>query len=498
MAYWWQKNLDGGRIFLDFTGYPFEVLYDCVRDFSTIPYVFSCNNKVLAYSQVTDPNYYTVQFRVVGSQIQAIRDKDYHSFIVDYIPWDIYWTGKMAKLDFDWWNYFIRKVDNQKDWNIIPAFQVDINNFEVNHRFKGRKTVSRTRLPLTSQNLYFNDLPIIDTNLPFVQDLLERQSYREQMRMLRQKTAFKKKVALTVDQIESGLNRLVKERSGKCTFTRVKIQPKLRRWVYHALCTEKWSSPAGWYQYIKLVPQDARFTNPRKMAVFARCTCPSWVFHGPEYFGLRQDYLDGKPRGWATTPNFSKYPWKKSWKLCKHVEGIMKIIKGMPELPAERVRQKRYPEVPPEKKKQKKPVAPPVAPAAPPEAEAPPVEAPQPEVAPKTPRTPIFTEPTPEPEATPMPAGPAPEMAPEELAEGGEGETPGEKPGVPGVGLQPGLRPGLKPKTPETMGLGEEPEALVKDDVQQQKRVQKEDIKDMAQDLEDNAEEEMAEKEEKI
>lgn len=54
------------------------------------------------------------------------------------------------------------------------------------------------------------------------------------------------------------------------------------------------------------------------------CSCPFWRFQGPEYWAKQGNYLQGRPKGWATRPT-QRDPHGQH-RLCKHVVAVLEKL----------------------------------------------------------------------------------------------------------------------------------------------------------------------------
>lgn len=54
------------------------------------------------------------------------------------------------------------------------------------------------------------------------------------------------------------------------------------------------------------------------------CSCPFWVYQGPEYHALRGGYLRGRSRGSASPPR-ERDP-RQQHRVCKHVLAVMRRL----------------------------------------------------------------------------------------------------------------------------------------------------------------------------
>lgn len=129
------------------------------------------------------------------------------------------------------------------------------------------------------------------------------------------------RVATTLDQIAQGLSEKVLRRSKNCNVTLKRRDLKNLRWIY--------SVDAG--NGPKVVKMKAIKWHPGvksfgKMDFEFSCSCEAWRWLGPEYHAKREEYIIGKPRGTASTPDI-KDPERIN-RVCKHVAAVITRVRG--------------------------------------------------------------------------------------------------------------------------------------------------------------------------
>jgi hypothetical protein len=133
------------------------------------------------------------------------------------------------------------------------------------------------------------------------------------------------RVATRVPGIEEGLNPKVKERSQACAVTLKRADIGNLRWIFSVNCG---NGP----KMVKLKATRKGVVKAlTKMDVHFACSCPAWRWLGPEFHAKGEEYIDGKPRGTASTPNI-KDPERIN-RVCKHVAAVMGQIRKW-EVPA--------------------------------------------------------------------------------------------------------------------------------------------------------------------
>lgn len=127
------------------------------------------------------------------------------------------------------------------------------------------------------------------------------------------------KVAVRMSEILDGLNPKVKERSRTCKVNLKRADVPNLRWIFSVNC-------GNGAKAIKVkATRNGTVTQFTKMDLEVSCSCPAWKWLGPEYHASRETYLDGRPRGTASTPNI-KDP-KRVNRTCKHVAAVMDHVR---------------------------------------------------------------------------------------------------------------------------------------------------------------------------
>lgn len=133
------------------------------------------------------------------------------------------------------------------------------------------------------------------------------------------------RVATRVPGIEEGLNPKVVERSTACAVSLKRADIPNLRWIFSVNCG---NGP----KMVKLKATRKGVVKAlTKMDVHFSCSCPAWRWLGPEFHAKGEEYLDGKPRGTASTPNI-KDPERIN-RVCKHVSAVIGQVRKW-EVPA--------------------------------------------------------------------------------------------------------------------------------------------------------------------
>jgi hypothetical protein len=121
--------------------------------------------------------------------------------------------------------------------------------------------------------------------------------------------------------IVQGLNPVVEERGSKCAVQLKRSDNKNLRWILAVDCHK-----GGGPRVVKVKGQRAaRVKKLSKMDLDLKCSCPAWRWQGPEHHSLREDYLDGTPRGTASVPVI-RDPGNIN-RVCKHMSAALSFIK---------------------------------------------------------------------------------------------------------------------------------------------------------------------------
>jgi len=137
---------------------------------------------------------------------------------------------------------------------------------------------------------------------------------------LRIKSGSRIKVALRMDAITEGLNPRYVERASRCAVSTKRVDTKNLRWVFSVDCG---NGP----KVVKIKAfRPGKVTKFSKMDLDIKCSCPAWRWQGPEYHGVTEEFIDGKPRGTASFP-IIRDPTGIN-RVCKHVAAVLTHTKG--------------------------------------------------------------------------------------------------------------------------------------------------------------------------
>ncbi len=131
--------------------------------------------------------------------------------------------------------------------------------------------------------------------------------------------------AARISEIERDLSKLTQERARRCQVVLKRADIGNLRWIF---AVNSGSGPkivrlkaARPNRSVKLTKMDLRFS----------CSCPSWRWQGPEFHATQGGFLDGKPRGTASSPDVTD-PARQN-RVCKHVAAVIDFVRGW-EVPA--------------------------------------------------------------------------------------------------------------------------------------------------------------------
>lgn len=127
------------------------------------------------------------------------------------------------------------------------------------------------------------------------------------------------KIATTVNTIMSQLDPEIKGKSGEMKVVRGPSKPP-----YEYTFTVSNPSAGSNYEVIVHLDWEPNTWALAKGHIKLSCSCPYWRWQGPEYHAKQQDYLLGKPRGTASTPNVRDPD--RTHLLCKHSAKVLDIL----------------------------------------------------------------------------------------------------------------------------------------------------------------------------
>lgn len=123
------------------------------------------------------------------------------------------------------------------------------------------------------------------------------------------------RTAARLDDILTGLNPKVQDKADQCSVQVRRVDAPNLRWIFAVNC-------GNGAKVVKIkAHRKGAVVKLTKMELDLSCSCPAWRWLGPEYHAQSEDYLDGRPRGTASTPDI-KDPEKHN-RVCKHVAAVL-------------------------------------------------------------------------------------------------------------------------------------------------------------------------------
>ena len=123
-----------------------------------------------------------------------------------------------------------------------------------------------------------------------------------------------------MEDLLTGLNPQVKEKGAACSVTVRRVDAGNLRWIFAVDC-------GNGAKVVRLkAHRDKTIVKLSRMDLDVSCSCPAWKWLGPEFHAKGDAYLDGKPRGTASTPDV-KDPQRHN-RVCKHVAAVLGHIRG--------------------------------------------------------------------------------------------------------------------------------------------------------------------------
>lgn len=128
------------------------------------------------------------------------------------------------------------------------------------------------------------------------------------------------RTAARMDDLLEGLNPKVEDRGAMCSVLVKRVDTGNLRWIFAVDCG---NGP----KVVRIKgTREGNIVKFSKMDLHVSCSCPAWRWLGPEFHAKGEDYLLGKPRGTASTPDI-KDPQRHN-RTCKHVAAVLSHIRG--------------------------------------------------------------------------------------------------------------------------------------------------------------------------
>ena len=135
------------------------------------------------------------------------------------------------------------------------------------------------------------------------------------------------RVATRLEEVLTGLDQEIGQRSTACSVLLKRADVNNLRWIFVVDCG---NGPKAVKVKAKRVGNVVRLV---KMDIRMTCSCKAWQWLGPEYHAKQQGYIDGAPRGTASTPDI-KDPERDN-RVCKHVAAVLSSVRNW-EIPVAR------------------------------------------------------------------------------------------------------------------------------------------------------------------
>lgn len=128
------------------------------------------------------------------------------------------------------------------------------------------------------------------------------------------------RMASTLSEMSQGLDPKTVEKAATCSVTMKRVDIKNLRWLFAVNC-------GNGAKVVRVkATRDGNVVKFSKLDLAVSCSCPAWQWTGPEHHAKREQYLDGKPVGTASTPVVRDPEGKHT--VCKHVAAVLSFTRG--------------------------------------------------------------------------------------------------------------------------------------------------------------------------
>lgn len=131
---------------------------------------------------------------------------------------------------------------------------------------------------------------------------------------------FDSRVSLEPDEVVDGIDEEIVSRSTSVDIEQQSYDASQHRWTYQG-----GSEPYTIKVEARPPGGKAGDVEVDQCDVFLSCSCPYWVYQGPEYHAQQDDYLLGDPRGTASEPD-ERDP-DRTHRLCKHAYAVLEDVR---------------------------------------------------------------------------------------------------------------------------------------------------------------------------
>lgn len=150
-------------------------------------------------------------------------------------------------------------------------------------------------------------------------------AYLDRLSSFLDRHTHRQKIALTLKELVRETNRGMKERAKRCKARYKGLDKKTMTWTYHVACSD--GAAHGYIVKAKIVsePWLGKKQKPSDFSqvdIQVSCTCPAWVYWGPERNSIVNEYNLPPLQGTGAPPKRNLYfrsgePFTSAL-LCKH------------------------------------------------------------------------------------------------------------------------------------------------------------------------------------
>ena len=126
------------------------------------------------------------------------------------------------------------------------------------------------------------------------------------------------RLAATNTEITQGLDPAYADRASKCSVKVKRVDASNLRWIFSVGC-------GNGDKVVRLKAERlGNIVRLAKMDLKVSCSCKAWRWLGPEFHAKKEQFLDGRPTGTASTPDV-KDPERDN-RVCKHVAAVLSFV----------------------------------------------------------------------------------------------------------------------------------------------------------------------------
>jgi hypothetical protein len=128
------------------------------------------------------------------------------------------------------------------------------------------------------------------------------------------------RTAATLEEMTSGLDPKIQDSATSCSVAMKRADIPNLRWLFAVNC-------GNGAKVVRIkATRTGNIVKFSRLNLMVTCSCPAWQWQGPEYHAKKDQYIDGKPRGTASTPDIMDP--QRIHRLCKHVTAVLSHTKG--------------------------------------------------------------------------------------------------------------------------------------------------------------------------